>query len=314
MKKKIILSLLCTLIIAANVNCTNAYARTNSRPDSNSNLHFYSKLDNTKGKVFDNKKNDNKKIDNGKIDNGLLDNYLLGNGILDNDLLKNIFSNDIFNNEILSSELLNNIFSDVDLSDYFNVSEEIIKENAKEIEDSLMYQLYIERFWDNLEVEKDMDLYNSNDEYLGKPGDILIAAVDTDNTDIDAIMVGSLTTHAAFVDSDPSRVLELFQEGVLNCENDWRTRYKKVLVLRPNVDEKIISDAIEFGHTKVGTPFSYFSNLFDKTNTDKYYCSQYVWDCFLKAGVDLDGNGGKAVFPYDIMRSDKVKIVYKYGD
>lgn len=292
MKKKIIISLLCTLIIAANVNCTNAYARTNSR--SNSNSYSHSKSDNPKGKEFN----------NGKLDNGILNNE-----ILNNELLK-----DILSNEVINSELFNDIFSNLNISDYFKGSEEIIKENAKEIEDSLMYQLYIEEVWNGLEVEKDMDLYNSNDKSLGKPGDILIAAVDKDNIDINAIKVGSLTTHAAFVDSDPSRVLELLQDGVLNCENDWRTRYKKVLVLRPNLDEKIISDAIAFGHTKVGTPFSYFSNLFDKTNTDKFYCSQFVWDCFLKAGVDLDENGGNAVFPYDLMRSDKVSIVYKQGD
>ncbi|KNY28907.1 YiiX/YebB-like N1pC/P60 family cysteine hydrolase [Pseudobacteroides cellulosolvens] len=184
---------------------------------------------------------------------------------------------------------------------------------SKEMIDTLKFQTYIEKNWDNLVVEKDMDLYNSNEKYLGKPGDILICVIDKDNSDINAIMMGSLTTHSAFVDSDPQKVLELFQDGVKNAENDWRTRYKKVVVVRPKVDEKVIADAISYGHTKIGTPFSYFSNLFNKTKTDKFYCSQYVWNCYMNSGVDLDGNGGKAVFPYDFMRSDKVSIVYKQG-
>ncbi|WP_242855798.1 YiiX/YebB-like N1pC/P60 family cysteine hydrolase [Ruminiclostridium josui] len=158
-----------------------------------------------------------------------------------------------------------------------------------------------------------MDLYNSTDKWVGKPGDILITVFDKTNSDINAITMGSLTTHAAFVDSDPTKVLELFQDGIGNRVNDWRTRYKKILVVRPKVEPKIITDAIAYGHTKIGTPFSYFSNIFNKTKIDKYYCSQFVWDCYFKSGVDLDGNGGKAVFPYDFLRSDKVSIVYKQG-
>ncbi|ACL77472.1 YiiX/YebB-like N1pC/P60 family cysteine hydrolase [Ruminiclostridium cellulolyticum] len=183
----------------------------------------------------------------------------------------------------------------------------------KEIIDTLSFQVYIEKNWNNLSVEKDMDLYNSTDKWVGKPGDILITVFDKNNSDINAITMGSLTTHAAFVDSDPTKVLELFQDGIAKRENDWRTRYKKILIVRPKVDPKIISDAIAYGYTKIGTPFSYFTNMFQKTKIDKYYCSQFVWDCYLKSGVDLDGNGGKAVFPYDFLRSDKVSIVYKQG-
>ncbi len=183
----------------------------------------------------------------------------------------------------------------------------------KEVKDTLSFQEYIQRNWNNLPIEKDMDLYNSKEAWVGKPGDILIAAIDPSNTDINAITMGSLTTHSAFVDSNPKMVLELFQDGIENHVNDWRTRYKKILVVRPKVDQKIIADAITYGHTRIGTPFSYFTNMFEKTKIDKYYCSQYVWDCYLKSGVDLDGNGGKAVFPYDFLRSDKTSIVYKQG-
>lgn len=323
MNKKLILSLLCTLIIAANVNCTNAYAHSRS----------HSKSDNPKGIVLDkNMPIDKDTLDSDVIDKDTPDSDVIDNDTLDSDVIDDIldsdvignildsgvFDNDMLDNNIfddmLDNDIFNTIFSNTNIRDYFKGTDGIIKENAKEIEDTLLYQLYIEEVWDGLEVEKDMDLYNSNDKSLGKPGDILIAAIDTSNTDISAIKRGSLTTHAAFVDSDPKKVLELLQDGILNCENDWRTRYKKVLVLRPNVDEKVISDAIAFGHTKIGTPFSYFSNLFDKTNTDKFYCSQFVWNCYLNAGVDLDGNGGMAVFPNDLVRSDKVSIVYKQGE
>lgn len=235
MKKKLILSLLCAITIAANVNSASAYAV--SKPF---NLQVKSFCDNIKN--------------------------------------------------------------------YINEADAI----SKETKDTLDYQIYIEKNWDNLAVEKDMDLYNSNDKSIGKPGDILICVIDKNNSDINAIAMGSLTTHSAFVDSDPKKVLEAFPDGIENRENDWRTRYKKILVVRPKVDEKIIMNAIAYGYTKIGTPFS-FINLFQKTKTDKFYCSQFVWNCYMNSGVDLDGNGGKAVFPYDFLRSDKVSIVYKQG-
>jgi uncharacterized protein YycO len=193
-----------------------------------------------------------------------------------------------------------------------NINKKDAEEIYKETLSALRYQMYIEQNWNNLKVEQDMDLYNSNDKSLGKPGDILITVFDSDNNDINAISMGSLTTHAAFVDSDPKKVLEVLPDGVQNGENDWRTRYKKVLVLRPKLDEKTITGAIEYGHTRIGTPFNFF--FFNKTTTDNFYCSQFVWRCFMNSGVDLDGNGGKTVFPYDFIQSDKVSIVYKQGE
>ncbi|RCX12982.1 uncharacterized protein YycO [Anaerobacterium chartisolvens] len=184
------------------------------------------------------------------------------------------------------------------------------REVAEELIDTLKFQIDIEKNWDNLKVEKDMDLYNSPGRYVGKPGDILIAAVDPDNPDIEAIKMGSLTSHAAMVDKDPQKVLEVMPGGIQNAENDWKTRYKKILVLRPKTNEGTIKGAIEYGHSKLGLPFNF--NFLDKTRTDKFYCSQYVWRCFIEKGLDLDRNGGKAVAPYDFI-SDKVTIVYKQG-
>lgn len=194
-----------------------------------------------------------------------------------------------------------------DVKKSLNVPDEI----TKEIVDTLQFQMKINRNWDNLQVDKDMDLYNSTGEAIGKPGDILIAAFDDDNTDINAITMGSLTTHAAMVDSDPTKVLEVFPDGVQNRENDWRTRYKKILVLRPKTNEETIKGAIEYGHTKINTPFNF--DLFNKTTTDRFYCSQFVWRCYFNNGLDLDRNGGQAVFPYDFI-SDKTTIVYKQGE
>ncbi|AGK96278.1 YiiX/YebB-like N1pC/P60 family cysteine hydrolase [Clostridium pasteurianum] len=194
-----------------------------------------------------------------------------------------------------------------DVKKSLNISDGI----EKEIVDTLQFQIKIDENWDNLKVDKDMDLYNSTGKSIGKPGDILIAVFDDDNTDINAITMGSITTHAAMVDSDPTKVLEVFPDGVQNRENDWRTRYKKILILRPKTNEETIKGAIEYGHTKINTPFNY--DLFNKTTTDKFYCSQFVWRCYFNNGLDLDRNGGLAVFPYDFI-SHKTTIVYKQGE
>lgn len=184
-------------------------------------------------------------------------------------------------------------------------------EIRKEIEAALRFQVKIDLTWNDLKVEKDMDLYKSKGKAIGKPGDILISVTDGKNTDINAIMMGSITTHAAMVDSDPQKVLEVYQNNVENRENDWRTRYKKILVLRPKTNEETISGAIKYGHTKLNTHFNF--DFFNKTRTDKFYCSQFVWRCYFNNGIDLDRNAGLAVFPYDFI-SDKATIVYKQGE
>ncbi|MCB2293605.1 hydrolase [Clostridium algoriphilum] len=184
-------------------------------------------------------------------------------------------------------------------------------EIRKEIEDALRFQVKIDVNWNDLKVEKDMDLYKSKGKAVGKPGDILISVTDDKNTDINAIMMGSITTHAAMVDSDPQKVLEVYQNNVENRANDWRTRYKKILVLRPKTNEETINGAIKYGHTKLGTHFNF--DFFNKTTTKQFYCSQFVWRCYFNNGLDLDRNGGRAVFPYDLI-SDKATIVYKQGE
>lgn len=194
-----------------------------------------------------------------------------------------------------------------DVKETLNVDDNI----AAEIVDSLKFLIYIQNNWNDLKVEKDMDLYNSTDKSVGKPGDILIAGIDPDNPDKNAIKLGSLTTHAAMVDSDPKKVLEVMENGVNNLENDWRTRYKKILVVRPKTNKETINNAIKYGHTKIGTPFHL--NIFNKLTTDEFYCSAYVWRCYFNSGLDLDRNGGKAVLPYDFI-SDKTTIVYKQGE
>ncbi|GEM_PF-4681644 len=184
-------------------------------------------------------------------------------------------------------------------------------EIRKEIEDTLKFQVKIEENWNDLKVEKDLDLYNSKGKAIGKPGDILISVTDDKNTDINAIMMGSITTHAAMVDSDPQKVLEVYQNNVENRANDWRTRYKKILILRPKTNEETIKGAIKYGHTKLGTHFNF--DFFNKTTIKQFYCSQFVWRCYFNTGLDLDRNGGRAVFPYDLI-SDKATIVYKQGE
>jgi uncharacterized protein YycO len=192
----------------------------------------------------------------------------------------------------------------------FGISLSGNEEMRKELLAALQVYMDVENNWNSIKVERDMDLYRGSGKAVGKPGDILIAVVDLDNISMDKIMEGTLTSHAAMVDLDPSKVLEVMPGGVQNLANDWRTRYKKILVLRPKTDETTIRGAIAYGHFKLNTPLAF--DFMNKTRTDHFYCSQFVWRCYYNNGLDLDANGGHAVFPYDFI-SDKVSIVYKQG-
>lgn len=55
----------------------------------------------------------------------------------------------------------------------------------------------------------------------------------------------------------------------------------------------------------------YNLDFWDNKKLDSYFlnCSQLVWIAYMKgAGVDLDGNGGSGVFPYDIKQSTYTKV------
>lgn len=59
----------------------------------------------------------------------------------------------------------------------------------------------------------------------------------------------------------------------------------------------------------VDRPYNLY--FWDNKNLDSYdlNCSQLVWIAYMKgAGVDLDGNGGSGVFPYDIKESTYTKV------
>lgn len=88
---------------------------------------------------------------------------------------------------------------------------------------------------------------------------------------------------------------------------------RKVTVLRfkemTNEMQNIILDQIDkFVNTKYGITF-------DKNDTRRLYCSQFVYIVFKNAGeivgtnADLDSNGGSIVLPVDILKSELLENI-----
>ncbi len=88
----------------------------------------------------------------------------------------------------------------------------------------------------------------------------------------------------------------------------WLYERRKVIVLRyKNFDERFKRKLLE--NIEIYKDRGYWIG-FDKKNSKRFYCSQFVWYLYWKTAqdlgyeLDLDTDGGPLVFPYDFLRSD----------
>lgn len=89
---------------------------------------------------------------------------------------------------------------------------------------------------------------------------------------------------------------------------------RKIVVLRypyfknPKFREKFLENAKKYGK-------GMYKLQKNKTSTDGFYCSQFVWYLYYKTAkdlgynLDIDGDKGIAVFPYDFFKSKDLQIV-----
>lgn len=176
-----------------------------------------------------------------------------------------------------------------------------------------------------------------------EPGDILLMTpVDTDRIVL-AGFVGTFWWHAGIYDEDPDGsgfVLEAtgHAPGVWPVENEvMRTPIEETgffkyahdwIVLRLRQDQPdqqmVIQHALEWARQKAeGTNALYFQNMpisffnpLNKLNTERFYCSLFVWRAYYEAGIDLDYPSGylyQLVFsgpliqPYDLSYADLLR-------
>lgn len=78
-------------------------------------------------------------------------------------------------------------------------------------------------------------------------------------------------------------------------------------------DDDFIDNKSDYYYVNHGTPT--FPRIVRYYESDAYNCSELVWKAYKKNGnVDLDSNGGLAVYPNNIYNSNKTTIVSYWGN
>lgn len=144
-----------------------------------------------------------------------------------------------------------------------------------------------------------------------KPGDVFVTA----STHSLAWRHG----HVAIVTgTEPLQTLEAEVLGTKSriVENPMWERYTTFAQLRLKDEyggEKAAREAAEYGAANlVGCPYGFLCSK-DSDNPANIHCAFLVWRAYMKAGVDIDSNGGKVVTPRDILGSSCFEKVQSYG-
>lgn len=93
----------------------------------------------------------------------------------------------------------------------------------------------------------------------------------------------------------------------------WLEKNRDILVLRyknfnPFFKEKLLENMDKYSSKN-------YKIIFDKTNNENFYCSQFIWYIYYKTAqefgfeLDLDSDSGFFVFPYDFINSKELFIV-----
>ena len=140
---------------------------------------------------------------------------------------------------------------------------------------------------------------------MGNAGDVLITMSGSSSSKVTwvgghaALVVDGYNTIEAFGNAGTSK------DGVRYWTNNFHNRYKdakgySVSGTSMSTREK----AVSYAESKLCAPYNF--NFFNKTNTSAFYCSQIVWKAWKQQGVELDYNGGDAVWPGDLDKSPKL--------
>ncbi|MCR5546146.1 MAG: hypothetical protein K6F30_06680, partial [Lachnospiraceae bacterium] len=118
------------------------------------------------------------------------------------------------------------------------------------------------------------------------------------------------------VDAKEGLVLEALTFGEpseIRSLSHW-TEYPAYVILRPkNLLKEERKEFAQYAKdTLIGLDYDLFANK--KQNViKKTQCALIVWQAYQKAGLDLDGDRGYFVTPYDLIHDDDLEVVMEYG-
>lgn len=145
---------------------------------------------------------------------------------------------------------------------------------------------------------------------LGTYGDILVSLT------VDSGSFG-FAGHAAIVSDSKYETIESYaksfspidKDGVQIYDNDWGSTPGSLLVRPYGATSSDYYAAVDFAETKIGLPYNW--NFLNKNATDKYYCSQLVWQAWLAAGINIEtGSIPNAIIaPADLVNSSNTYVV-----
>lgn len=145
---------------------------------------------------------------------------------------------------------------------------------------------------------------------LGTYGDILVSLT------VDSGSFG-FAGHAAIVSESQYETIESYAKsfspikvgGVQIYDNDWGSTPGSLLVRPYNATGDDYHEAVAFAVTKIGLPYNWIFT--DKNATNKYYCSQLVWQAWLAAGFNTEtGSIPNAIIaPADLVNSSNTYVV-----
>ncbi len=144
-------------------------------------------------------------------------------------------------------------------------------------------------------------------------GDILV----TSSTHFSSCRIG----HAGLVtDAGYGNVLQAnsyTQPSRIGKASDFTDRVN-FMILRVKdeyADKKMREDIAEYAKNNLtGVPYDATCGvLTDKNSLKATQCAHIVWYAFKQFGIDIDGNGGKVVSPWNIANSDKLELVQSFG-
>ncbi|MFC4356250.1 YiiX/YebB-like N1pC/P60 family cysteine hydrolase [Chryseomicrobium palamuruense] len=137
---------------------------------------------------------------------------------------------------------------------------------------------------------------------MGIAGDILYTASGSSSTGMPigghvALVVDQYTTIEAM--GTRQKYNGQITDGVRYWSNaSFKSRYSDAEAYRVSTTSTNRTKAVNYAKAQLNEPYNY--DFYNKTITNAWYCSQLVWAAYNSLGIDLDHDGGLAVWPVDI--------------
>lgn len=144
-------------------------------------------------------------------------------------------------------------------------------------------------------------------------GDIVV----TSSTHISFVRIGhaGLVTNGTF-----NEILQANAYGTYSKIGEIGNFTNRVnfMIFRPDptkIDSYTVQKVVQYAKTNLlNIPYEGLTGLLtSKNDINKSQCAHIVWYAYKQFGIDLDGNGGCMVVPYDLAKSDYLQLVQVFG-